>query len=220
MTFTVGRPRHTPPRHEGLSPRDEILESAAQLFTERGFGATSTRRIAEHVGMRQASLYHHFENKDSILEALLMSTIEGTLETAERLRGAATSPAAELYALVRWDAGQLLAARWNLGALYTLPEVRGPRFAPFQRRRDRLRERYRVLARAVAEDAGGPTDPATLELPLRLAETAIAQRTDGPVGDPRPVAAALADAALRVLGARPEQAARAASRLPEPEPVP
>ena len=59
----VGRPRSTP-SSSGTGARDEILDAAAALFAERGYAGTTTRAIAERVGIRQASLYHHFAGKD------------------------------------------------------------------------------------------------------------------------------------------------------------
>ncbi|MGH3975407.1 MAG: TetR/AcrR family transcriptional regulator, partial [Pseudonocardiaceae bacterium] len=62
-------------RPSWMEPREEILNIAAGLFVERGFAATSTREIAEVVGIRQASLYFHFANKEEILGELLQRSI-------------------------------------------------------------------------------------------------------------------------------------------------
>jgi AcrR family transcriptional regulator len=51
--------------------RGEILEVAAELFTDRGYEATSLREIAERLGITKAALYYHFRSKDDILRALL-----------------------------------------------------------------------------------------------------------------------------------------------------
>lgn len=53
-----------------MAPREEILDAAAGLFVDRGFEGTSTREIAEAVGIRQASVYYHFPSgKDEILDS-------------------------------------------------------------------------------------------------------------------------------------------------------
>ncbi|WP_280462400.1 TetR/AcrR family transcriptional regulator [Nocardia carnea] len=194
-----GRPRLAPRRRQGHTPRAEILDAAAELFTTHGYGNTSTRAIAEAVGIRQASLYHHFAAKDDILDALLGETIAAAAELAERLGDSVEPAAVRLYALARFDIEQLCAARWNIGALYFLPELRGERFAQFRARRDRLRESYEDLAaRVVAETgAGGDTDAAAI--PFRLVETVINIRSDqGSV--PGGAQRAIAEAVLRVLG--------------------
>ena len=54
----------------------EILEAALELFSVQGFEATSISQIASAVGVRKASLYSHFENKQAILDALVQEVLE------------------------------------------------------------------------------------------------------------------------------------------------
>lgn len=51
--------------------RDDILESSAQVFRQKGFHGASMADIAEAVQLQKASLYHHFSGKQEILVALL-----------------------------------------------------------------------------------------------------------------------------------------------------
>jgi AcrR family transcriptional regulator len=51
--------------------RDEILEAAAQIFSQKGFHATSMQDIAQSVNLQKGSLYHHVSSKQEILKALL-----------------------------------------------------------------------------------------------------------------------------------------------------
>ncbi len=51
--------------------KQEILDAALDLFSVKGFEATSLSMLAEAVGIRKASLYSHFENKQAILDALV-----------------------------------------------------------------------------------------------------------------------------------------------------
>src|SRR6201987_1299652 len=80
-----GRPRLEQSRRPGKTAREEILDAAAELFTNLGYASTSTRRIADAVGVRQASLYHHFATKDDILDALLAGTVDEPLRVAAEL---------------------------------------------------------------------------------------------------------------------------------------
>ncbi|MBD0322518.1 MAG: TetR/AcrR family transcriptional regulator [Aldersonia sp.] len=198
-----GRPRLEQRRRPGTTPRAEILDAAAELFTNNGYANTSTRRIADEVGIRQASLYHHFATKDDILDALLADTIADALALSRQLVGADAPAAARLYALVRFDATQLCAGRWNLGALYQLPELRTERFADFRHRRSRLRRDYATIARDVLAEIDAetttPTDAAVAELPFRLVETAISIRSDDG-RSPRWAARVMPAAALQMLG--------------------
>ncbi len=56
--------------------RDRILSVAAELFVAKGYDGTSLRTIGDAVGMQPASIYHHFESKDHLLEAILDIGIE------------------------------------------------------------------------------------------------------------------------------------------------
>ena len=50
--------------------KQEILETALDLFSRQGYEATSIAQIAEAVGIRKASMYSHFASKQEILDAL------------------------------------------------------------------------------------------------------------------------------------------------------
>ena len=56
--------------------KQEILGAALELFSVQGFEATSIAQIADAVGIRKASLYSHFENKQAILDALVQEVLE------------------------------------------------------------------------------------------------------------------------------------------------
>ena len=56
--------------------KQEILEAALELFSVQGFEATSISQIAGAVGIRKASLYSHFENKQAILDELVREVLE------------------------------------------------------------------------------------------------------------------------------------------------
>ncbi|MGW4367816.1 TetR/AcrR family transcriptional regulator [Nocardia takedensis] len=194
-----GRPRLEQRARRGATARAEILDAAGELFTTHGYANTSTRAVADAVGMRQASLYHHFAAKDDILDALLSETIAAPLELAARLAEHDAPAAVRLYALAHSDVRQLCAAHWNLGALYLLPEVRTERFAPFRLRRDRLRRHYESFAAEVLAAAGTDGLTGAETLPFRLVETVINMRSDE--GDPPAHAArVIPDTTLRMLG--------------------
>lgn len=173
-----GRPRLVEQRRRGATARDEIRDASAELFTTRGYAGTSTRMIAEAVGIRQASLYHHFKTKDDILESLLEDTVVAPLEKAQELAGADGPALLRLQALAAFDAGQLAASRWNLGALYLLPELRTERFTEFRTARTDLARIYAQLAGVVLADHSDPRR----HIPFRLVESVISMRSDEMVG--------------------------------------
>ena len=207
-----GRPRHQQPSRPGATARDEILDAAAELFTTQGFASTSTRSIADAVGIRQSSLYHHFKTKDDILEDLLEGTVSGGLTFARAVAALPTdapeteSPAgSRLHAVALYDGTQLCSARWNLGVLYHLPEVRSDRFARFHNHRQELRRLYGALG---AELSAGPDGG---DFTFRLVESLIYLRADGAAGTDSAMQAADAGLILCGLGDR-LPAIRAASQ--------
>ncbi|MCA1995449.1 MAG: TetR/AcrR family transcriptional regulator, partial [Coleofasciculus sp. S288] len=46
--------------------RERVLIAAETLFRQRGYNTVTMRDIAEEVGIRQASLYHHFPTKEQL----------------------------------------------------------------------------------------------------------------------------------------------------------
>ena len=56
--------------------RDLILESAAQVFCQKGYNGASMADIAKVVGLQKATLYHHFGSKQEILAELLDRAME------------------------------------------------------------------------------------------------------------------------------------------------
>lgn len=62
---------------EKRNTKREILNAALDLFSVHGYEATSTAQIADAVGIRKASLYSHFSNKQEILDELIKVTLDG-----------------------------------------------------------------------------------------------------------------------------------------------
>ncbi|MGH6645647.1 TetR/AcrR family transcriptional regulator [Aquabacterium sp.] len=54
-----------------ISTRDHILKVARELMQTRSYLGFSFQDIAERVGIRKASLYHHFPSKESLGVAVL-----------------------------------------------------------------------------------------------------------------------------------------------------
>ncbi len=62
---------------ESAGPTSElVLDAAAALFSEKGFGETTTRAIAARLNIHQASLYYHISTKEDLLYRINRLTIE------------------------------------------------------------------------------------------------------------------------------------------------
>ena len=76
---------------------ERILAEAAELFAQRGYGATSTRDISAAVGIRQPSLFHHFANKAALFTAIAVEGFDRLADDLVAADGAvpAGSPAVD-----------------------------------------------------------------------------------------------------------------------------
>ncbi|SON60904.1 putative HTH-type transcriptional regulator [Mycobacterium simulans] len=63
--------RKTPAQERSRETVQRILDAAARVLKERGYGGVSTNRIAAAAGISPGSLYQYFPNKDAILEAMV-----------------------------------------------------------------------------------------------------------------------------------------------------
>ena len=199
---SVGRPRSRPVETEGLDVREHILEVAGALFCSGGYSGTSTRQIADIVGLRQASLFHYFERKEDILSELLYRTLRPALALSVWLGGECNDPYVALYTLAKFDCINLASSPNNVAALQLLPEVRGEQFAPFWNDRDALRRGYAAPIRSIIAASEVPLDPElTCDLVLGLVESVLTWRYDREEPDPETVASAVAEASMRIVGA-------------------
>ena len=55
----------------GDARREQILETAVTLFSQKGFKGTTTKEIAKAAGVSEAMVFRHFENKEALYGALL-----------------------------------------------------------------------------------------------------------------------------------------------------
>ena len=109
--------------------RERILAEAAELFAARGYGATSTRDIAEAVGIRQPSLFHHFASKAAILTELLDRSLDDAVPLARRSAQGDGPVGQRLFDYLVADFAMVLTSPWNLSGVYSDEVLRDPEFA-------------------------------------------------------------------------------------------
>jgi len=69
---------------EAAEGRALILDTAARLFRQDGYAATSLRDIATACGMKAGSLYYHFASKDEIIGEVLRIGVERVADHVRR----------------------------------------------------------------------------------------------------------------------------------------
>lgn len=82
--------------------RQQILDTASELFASRGFHGVSVHEIGSACGISGPALYKHFRSKDELLAASLTDISETLLTEGHARVDAAETPAAALAALIDW----------------------------------------------------------------------------------------------------------------------
>ena len=82
--------------------RQQILETAAELFAARGFHGVSVADLGAAVGISGPGIYKHFAGKDAVLAEMLVSISEELLTVGRRQADEATDAVAAVRALVDW----------------------------------------------------------------------------------------------------------------------
>jgi AcrR family transcriptional regulator len=80
--------------------REQIIDAAIDLFSRSGFGGTTTRRLAEAVGISEAALYLYFDTKEALYQAIIRRKARENAEFFERLREMAEEPPQRVFRAV------------------------------------------------------------------------------------------------------------------------
>jgi len=81
--------------------RDELIETAAQVFRQKGFHGASMEDIARTVELKKASLYHHFTSKQEILFEILERALQLLLDTISPIARQEIAPDKKLRQMIR-----------------------------------------------------------------------------------------------------------------------
>jgi TetR/AcrR family transcriptional regulator, cholesterol catabolism regulator len=128
--------------------RDDILDAAAQVFSQKGYHAASMQDIARAVNLRKGSLYHHVSSKQEILVDLLDRALDLLIERVSLVLDQPIAPEEKLRQAMRVYL-EIFAEHADLSAVLLLehrslePELHS-RHIP---RRDRFEGMWRELIR-------------------------------------------------------------------------
>ena len=75
-----------------MNTREKIIDTARRLLQTRAYHGFSFQDIADNVGIKKASLYHHFKSKDEVAIEVLRNYVEVVKKEALNV---ADRPAAE-----------------------------------------------------------------------------------------------------------------------------
>jgi len=128
------------PYAKGVAKREEILTAALEVIAQHGYRKTSTRELANAVGLSEAGLLHYFGSKEQLFEAVLRAR-----DAADTERLGDRADAIEgLSAIVRHNSG--VPGLVQLYSTYSA-EAGDPQHSAH----DYFVERYRNLREKLAE---------------------------------------------------------------------
>lgn len=80
--------------------RDQLIETARQLFARKGFYGTSIAAIAGELGLTKQALLHHFGSKEKLYGEVLRDISDNLLQACEDIADTQRDPALLLEELV------------------------------------------------------------------------------------------------------------------------
>src|SRR5882724_4823724 len=88
---------------QSLETRQRLLNSAGEVFAERGFRAATVRDICQRAKANVAAIHYHFGDKEALYLALLKSCADDALKRFPPTLGLNESATSEekLYAFIR-----------------------------------------------------------------------------------------------------------------------
>jgi TetR/AcrR family transcriptional regulator, cholesterol catabolism regulator len=94
-----------------VDSRQEILRTAARLFQQHGYDATSMNDVASALKLSKGGLYHHFQSKDEILFEIMNHAMEITQERVLTPVRGISDPEERLHTLIRLHIEVVLSPR-------------------------------------------------------------------------------------------------------------
>lgn len=95
----VNRVRERNPRGQGARLRDEILDAATALLEESGREeAITLRAVARRANITAPSIYAHFDDRDSILTAVIDDAFDELIDALNDATGGIDDPVERLHA--------------------------------------------------------------------------------------------------------------------------
>ncbi|MCF7928840.1 MAG: TetR/AcrR family transcriptional regulator [Spirochaetales bacterium] len=70
---------------QDLSTKEKIMKAAEEIFAEKGFDKARVEKIANRADVNKALIYYYFRSKQKILEELINSFVEDSLNLRNRL---------------------------------------------------------------------------------------------------------------------------------------
>lgn len=129
-----------------LTRKEQILQTAQNMFKERGFTAASMREIAKTVGIEPPSLYSHYKSKDEILQQICFKIANEFFEVLDPIQNSVSNPVDKLKRAItahinviihNLDASAVFFNEWK--------HLKEPSLGEFLEMRDRYENGFRQI---------------------------------------------------------------------------
>ena len=94
------RPKGRPRKEHSANIRQQIMDTAVDLFARQGYAATSVREIAEQVDVNPAMVHYYFGNKDALLHAALEQSLEPLAKAIATMKQSSEAPLQQMVSLM------------------------------------------------------------------------------------------------------------------------
>lgn len=155
---------------KGVERREQIIQTATDVFATEGFEGTALKRVAELVGVREATLFHYFGSKQELLTAVLEERDRRTAEDVQAGGGLTES----MPSIARRNATQP-----GLTTLYAVASATAS--APGHASHEFFLQRFRAVVDNAAGDISARQAAGTLrtDLPPAVLARLLVAASDG-----------------------------------------
>jgi TetR/AcrR family transcriptional regulator, cholesterol catabolism regulator len=161
-------PTRAPLRERYDRRRQGVIDTAAQVFAQRGYHATSMNDLVEATNLAAGGLYHYIGNKEKLLASILDQMLKPLVEEVAAIVDSDEAAEAQLQAVLRaWVAN---AERYRYHVIVFQQEWRtvanGPEFEEARAAHKRLEGMLRDLINRIHDETGKPRNPQIVRMAL------------------------------------------------------
>lgn len=139
--------------NKGDQTKARILESAMEIFRERGYEATTMRAIAKKAGVSLGNAYYYYQSKDHLIQAFYHRTHEEHMAATQESAAADRSLKARLLEVLRLKIATIEPYHQFAGVLFkTAADPKSP-LNPFSKDSDPVRQESIQLFRDIVEQS-------------------------------------------------------------------
>lgn len=129
-----------------ISRKEQILQTSAKMFKEKGYASTSMRDIATELGIEAASLYHHIKSKEEILETICFTMADKLITGISEVNDIYFNAEEKLRMAIK-NHVQIISENIDQSAtfLHEWRSLSEPKLSAFKTLRDKYENEFKVI---------------------------------------------------------------------------